>query len=158
MCWETLRWQLRLGAEGLLLLCCHHIAAASWGGPACCSTGEMGCLLTRLGPGYLLKQPGGASAFLAAGHRGDVHPAATCLVRELLCLPQAGAGTGVSGGSAALGFCLLKRRKYKDTYPQGFIPIKILVLGNHTCSVDVHSKECCSSQKPCLWWILLLPS
>lgn len=92
---------------------------------------------------------------LAAGPRGDVHPAAVCLVGELPCLPQAGAGTDVSGGSPALGFCLLKRRKYEDTYPQGFNPIKTLVLANHACSVDIHSTESCSRKKPYLWWILL---
>lgn len=52
----------------------------------------------------MLKQLGGASAFLAAGHRGDVHPAAACPFRELLSLPQAGAGAGIGGGSVALGF------------------------------------------------------
>lgn len=113
VCWETSSWQLRLGAERLLWLCCHCIAAVSRGGPACCSTEETGCFSTRLGPGNLLKQPRGASAFPAAGHRGDAHPAAVCPVGELLSLPQAGAG--VSGGYIVLGFCLLKRRKHEET-------------------------------------------
>lgn len=139
--------------ESPLRLCCHRIAAVSWGGPARCSRGETSFLLTRLESGYLLKQPGGASVIPGAGH-----PAAMCPVGELLSPPQSETGTGASGGSAVPGFCLLKRRKYKETYPWRFIPIKTLFPANHACAVDIHSKECCSSQKLYLWWILLLLS
>lgn len=65
-----------------------------------------GLFLNETWARVFIKAAQGGSAFLAAGHRGDVHPAAVCPV---LSLPQAGGD--VSGGSAGMGFCLLKRRK-----------------------------------------------
>lgn len=81
-----------------------------------------------------------------------MHPAAACPFRELLSLPQAGAGAGIGGGSVALGF-----REGSTETPTGIHPHQNLVLANHAYSAYIYS-ECCSSQKPYLWWSLLLPS
>lgn len=147
-----------------------ELATQTWGGESppvvlssycCCILGRSSALfygrnmlsLNQTWVRVFIKAARGASVIPGAGH-----PAAMCPVGELLSPPQSEAGTGASGGSAVPGFCLLKRRKYKETYPWRFIPIKTLFPANRARTVDIHSKECCSSQKLYLWWILLLLS
>lgn len=85
--------------------------------------------------------------FLASGHRGGVHPAATCLVGELarlLCSP-----CWSQWRLCCCGLLSLNRWKYEDTWWTGIHPYHNSCPSN-ACSVDTHFKEGCNSQGPSL--------